>query len=346
MQNPVALRFYNVSFVLLLCTCALLPLLFLPATIGSFAAVKYTLLSLGVLLTGTTWIISQFVEGTMQFPRHRALLGLFIVAALSFLSSLFSPNVPVSLWGNIFNFDSFSTIAILALFAFLVSLFAREQRRLVKLFLTMFFVSAGTVLLQIILFLLHKVPFVIKYFDHVASQGTLVGTWVDFSFFTAFTFILSILMIEVLAPKGLFRTLSLGGVVVSLLALVFLNFNTAWLFAVVSSLLVFVYKSSVERALIARDQHAEEHSEYRQRFPAVSFISLLIGLFFLLAGSSLGGAISRFSGLSFSDIRPSLSATLTIARPVLAKDPFFGGGPARFSELWDLHKSSEINKTV
>ncbi len=347
MQNHIALRFYNASFTILLVTCALLPLLFVPASIGAFAAVKYAFLYIGVLLSLTTWIISQFVEGTMQFPKHWVLFILALVAALSLLSSFFSPNVALSLWGKIFSFDSFATIAILALFAFLVSLFAREQRRLVKLFLTMFFVSAGTVFLQIILFLLHQVPFIQTYFGHVASSGTLVGTWVDFSFFTAFTFILSILMIEVLALRGLFRTFSLVGVVVSLSALTFLNFKTAWLFAVISALLVFVYKSSVERALISRDHdNTEAPAAEQQKFPLVSFISLLIGLFFLLGGSSIGGAISRFVGLSFSDIRLSLSATLDIARPVLLKDPIFGGGPARFAEQWALYKPAEINNSV
>ncbi len=347
MTNPVAKRFYNASFSILLLTVALLPLIFLPASIGGFAGIKYAILYVGTLLSVTAWIISQFVEGTMQFPRNRALLGLFVFALLSFTASLFSPNTWVSLWGNIFNFDSFATIGVLVLFAFLVSIFAREQRRLVKLFLTTFFVSIGVILLQIIFFLLRNSTDFSGLFGHVATQGTLVGTWVDFAYYATLTFILALLMIEVLAPKGIFKTLSVFGAIVSVIALVFLNFSTAWLFVVISSLLVFVYKSSVERAIHNKlNPNAEDAVIPETRFPGIAFVSLLIGAFFILTGPSVGASISRTIGLSFSDIRPSFSATMAIARPALAQNPIFGAGPVRFIEQWELYKPVSINNTI
>ncbi|MEK7106003.1 MAG: hypothetical protein AAB895_01435, partial [Patescibacteria group bacterium] len=182
-----------------------------------------------------------------------------------------------------------------------------------------------TVLLQCILFLSKNVPFVSKYLSHVSSQGTLVGSWVDFTYFVTFVFLLALLMYEVLIPKGFFRRISFVTMLISLIALVFLNFKAAWLVTILSSLLIFVYKSSVERSLQSRLpsllEEQQPESETKQQFPIMSFVALLIGLLFFLGSSSIGASASRFAGVSFTDIRPSFSVTNDVMRSALYKDP-------------------------
>jgi MFS superfamily sulfate permease-like transporter len=111
----------------------------------------------------------------------------------------------------------------------------------------------------------------------------------------------------VLLPRGFFKKVSLIAVVLSLLCLVFLNFKAAWIIAMVSSLLVFVYKSSVERAIFAKFNQVEdlETPSEKQSFPVSSFVSLLVGLFFFLSSGSIGTALSQSAGISFTNIRPS-----------------------------------------
>lgn len=73
MQNKIALRFYNISFIILLITCAALPLIFLPVTIGSFASIKYTLLYAGTLLSITAWIIRELEALQKLFPNLKGI---------------------------------------------------------------------------------------------------------------------------------------------------------------------------------------------------------------------------------------------------------------------------------
>jgi len=111
-----------------------------------------------------------------------------------------------------------------------------------------------------------------------------------------FTFLLALLMFEVLMPKGFFKKLSFFAVILSLVVLVFLNFKTAWVITIVSALLVFVYKSSVERSLSKMFTKSVDEQDIdekiaeadSQHFPLMAFISLLVGLFFFLSSGSIG----------------------------------------------------------
>lgn len=321
----------------------------LPTRWGGAAAVKGVLLYGGVFVAFSFWLLAQFVGGSLKIPKSRifALLGIWLVLAL--VSALVSANSTVSLWGRGFVVDSFATTLVVVLFTFLVATFAREQKRLVKLFLATFAGSAVTVLLQVILYLSQKVSFVSKYLSHVANQGTLVGSWVDFAYFATCTFVLALLIYEVLTPKGFFRKLSLSTMVLSMVVLIFLNFKAAWIIAIVSSLLVFVYKSSVERSVAkffaTKEDIERPEDTSASTFPILSFLALIIGLFFFLSSNSIGAGIARSAGVSFSDIRPSFAASMQVMGSTLKRDPIFGAGPGRYSEVWNLYHPEGINQT-
>jgi tetratricopeptide (TPR) repeat protein len=340
-------KFNNISFTIILGICTLLPILFLPAQVSSLTAVKGVVLYAGVLIAFSCWLVAQFINGSIQIPRHKVLFTLVALIICSLVSAFASVNTKLSLWGRGFVLDSFITILILSLFTFLIANYAREQKRLVKLFLGAFAGSVFTILLQVLLYVTSATSFVATHFAHVANNGTLVGSWIDFAYFVTFTFILSLLMTEVLLPRGFFKVLSFGAVILSLLVLVFLNFKAAWIIAIISALLTFVYKFSVERSIIAKMQDGEVGEDLpKQGFPIVSFISLLVGLFFFLSTSSIGASISRYAGIVFTDFRPSFSSTTHIMRATLLTDPVFGAGAGRFSDMWNLYRPQTINNTI
>lgn len=355
MYQKFIAKFNNISFTIIATVCALLPIFFLPGTISGLGAVKGVLLYVGVFFAFSLWLIAQFIEGTLRIPRHRVFGALVAWVLFVLVSSLMSQNVSVALWGRGFALDSFVTVLVFGLFAFLVATFARDQKRLVKLFLAAFTGSVATVLLQVILYVSQKTPFIAKYLSHVSTQGTLVGSWVDFAHFVTFTFLLSLLMYEVLIPKGFFKFLSLFAMVLSLVTLVFLNFKAAWIVTIISALLVFVYKSSVERSMskvlstTGEDQQIDIHPEGAkdsQRFPIMSFIALLVGLFFFLSSGSIGTILANKAGVTFTDIRPSFNSTTHVMRATLAHDPLFGAGGGRFADMWNIYHPLEINQTL
>jgi tetratricopeptide (TPR) repeat protein len=358
-QNTIR-KFNNISFTIIVGLCALLPFFFLPATISGLAATKEVLLYVSVFLAGSFWLVAQFLEGTFKVQKNWAFLALGAWAVLAFISAITSPNSRVSLWGRGFAIDSFATVLVVVLFTFMVAAFARDQRRLVQLFLAAFAGSVLTIFLQVVLYLAQRTHFVSTYLVHVTTQGTLVGSWVDFAYFVIFTFLLGLLMYEVLMPKGFFKTLSLIAMLLSLVVLVFLNFKIAWIVTIVSALLVFVYKSSVERSISkffvtgmpapTEDEEIEAAAQQEegnaQRFPIMSFVALLVGLFFFLSSSSIGASLASYAGISFTDIRPSFTTTNQVMRSTLAHHPFFGAGAGRYADMWNLYHPLAINSTV
>jgi tetratricopeptide (TPR) repeat protein len=348
-QNTIR-RFNIISFSIITGLCVLLPFFFLPATLSGLGATKAVVLYIGVFLAFSFWLIAQFLDGSFKIPKHWAFLALALWIVFSLISALTSQNTGVSLWGRGFSIDSFATILVVGLFTFLVASFARDQRRLVQLFLAAFAGSVLTIFLQVVLYVLQTTHFVSTYLAHVTTQGTLVGSWVDFAYFVIFTFLLALLMYEVLMPKGFFKILSSVAIVLSLVVLVFLNFKAAWVITIVSALLVFVYKSSVERSLsklFAKEGNIEEEEVVtQQRFPLMSFISLLVGLFFFLSSGSIGASISHYAGISFTDIRPSFTTTTHVMRATLSHDPLFGAGAGRYADMWNLYHPAAINGTV
>lgn len=343
-------KFNAISFTIIMVLCALLPIFFLPIAWGGVAAVKGIILYAGVFVAFSFWLLAQFVGGSLKVPKHCIFVWMVAWLVLALGSALLSVNTRVSLWGRGFVIDSFATVLVLVLFTFLVATFAREQKRLVTLFLATFVGSAATVLLQVILYLSQKVGFVANHLAHVANQGTLVGSWVDFAYFATFTFVLALLIYEVLVPKGFFKRLSLATMILSTIVLIFLNFKAAWVIAIISSLLVFVYKSSVERSVAKlfatkEDIDTTEDVAAASKFPVMSFVALLIGLFFFLSSNSIGASIARSAGVNFSDIRPSASATMHVLGSTLKRDPIFGAGAGRYGEVWNLYHPLAINQT-
>lgn len=351
-QNTIV-RFNAIAFTIITIICALLPLFFLPASVGGLGAVKGIVLYSGVFLAFSFWLIAQFLDGSVKIPKHWALLALGLWAVFALVSALTSTNTGLSLWGRGFVVDSFATVLVFTLFTFMIVSFAREQHKLIKLFLATFIGSVLTVFLQVILYAFGSTAFVSQYLAHVATNGTLVGPWVDFAYFVIFTFLMSLLMFEVLAPKGFFRFLSLFAMILSIITLIFLNFKAAWVVTIIFSLLIFVYKSSVERSLsgasvIDADGETEHQVMKKQKgsFPYMSFISLLVGLFFLLASNSIGATLAQYAGVTFTDIRPSFSTTTDVMRSTLAHDPLFGAGAGRYADMWNLYHPVEINQTM
>lgn len=343
-------KFNAISFTIIMVICALLPIFFLPTNWGGVGSVKGIVLYAGVFIAFSFWLLAQFVGGSVKIPKHRIFVWMAAWLVLSLVSALLSQSSSVSLWGRGFVVDSFATVLVLTLFTFLVATFTREQKRLVTLFLATFVGSAATVLLQVLLYLSQKISFVSTYLGHVANQGTLVGSWVDFAYFTTFTFVLALLMYEVLMPKKFFKTLSFVTMILSTVVLIFLNFKAAWVIAIISSLLVFVYKSSVERSaakLFATKEDVDMREDMAEtsKFPLMSFIALLVGLFFFLSSNSIGAGIARSAGVNFSDIRPSFSATMHVMGSTLRRDPVFGAGEGRFGEVWNLYHPLGINQT-
>lgn len=349
-HKNTAQKIHSISFIIILLLIGILPLFFLPSTVAGIVAIKGVLLYGAVLTAFSLWVIGFFLEGRIEIIRHRIMIALVAWGGLSLINALTSRVLAVSLWGRGFAVDSFAFTAVGILAFVLIASFAAERARLLRMFFALFFGSLCTVLFQILFYVTYKTSFVSRYFSGIAQQGTLVGSWTDFAYLTVMVFMMGLLCIEVLRPKAFLKISAISAVVLSLFVLIFLNFTTAWVLTILGALIVFVYKSSIDRVVVKTTKKKGEDSiepvQKTASFPVYAFISLLIALFFYLSANSVGAALANYANLTFSNIRPSFSTSVHVARATVTHDPLFGAGAGRYTEMWNLYRPSDVNKTI
>ncbi len=116
------------------------------------------------------------------------------------------------------------------------------------------------------------------------------------------------------------------------------NFSLVWAIVGVFALVIFVYKVLFSFSL-------KQIEGEKRRFPLFSFIVVMLSLFFLMSGQSIGRILPDRLGLSSTEIRPTFQVTTSITGNVIAKDPILGVGPNKFADVWGLYKPGSINLT-
>ncbi len=137
-------------------------------------------------------------------------------------------------------------------------------------------------------------------------------------------------------------------ILLSLLSLLVVNMWTVWILLAFYSALVFLY-------LLSRDTLFSTTGEERTPTPPW-LLSIQIGLFGLMtavcvvgvvAGPTIGQLTQRVTDVSYVEVRPSVNATVAIARSVYQENNLLlGVGPNRFGDAWRLHKDPAINTTI
>src|SRR3989339_2160103 len=99
--------FDRLSFLSLFLVVVLLPIFCLPFTNIPVETSKGLLLVLGLAVSVIFWAIARFSDGEIIFPKSFVLLAGFVIVLATFLSSIFSGNIQISLFGTMFDIGSF-----------------------------------------------------------------------------------------------------------------------------------------------------------------------------------------------------------------------------------------------
>lgn len=324
--------FDKISFYILLTTISLLPIFFIPLLGIDAETAKLHLLVLGVGLAFVSWLIARLVGGTVSFPKHiiSGLLGLFLLWVL--IASFFSSSPYMSFIGHSFNIGTFISLATLSILFFLSAEYFRDRERLSYLY---FFLIAGFAVA-----LIFEIVFVAVGPAHLSlgtfftRADTIVGKLNDFAIYGSILGILGVLSYELFRPRKPLRFYALGVSILGVLILLATNFVLGWVIFAIGCLSIFVYSLSFGK------------KDLGNHFPAVSFSALLVSLLFIIGNASIGGFIPGKIGFSNTEIRPSLSATLSVAKDTLLANPIIGTGPNQFQNAWAHYKPESLNLTV
>lgn len=334
---PAKKRFFSLEKLSALIFCIvvfLMPVFVLPTMIAPVASGKAIIFYCGIFLTMAVFVLSAIKNGGIQISKSALLAGSGLMALVWLLSSLFSENYTLSLFGKLYDADTFILILTSFVSLFLASTLFRSEKRAVVFYLTLFCSAVIVFLFQLvhIIFGINILPF--SAFPQKTSN--LIGSWNDFSVFFGLVGVLALVFLETAKIGKKIKFFLRSALAMAFLALFGSSFGNSWIVFGIFSLFIFI--------TTLNENHIID-GKISKRFVRVSFFATVLSLLFILFSGTTGKLAGSF-GLFSSEIRPSWQATIGVAKQTLKKDIVLGTGPNTFLNNWLKFKPAEINNTA
>jgi len=328
-EKLVSFFFYALVF--------LMPIFALPLAVAPLASGKAILFFGGILLTAFFWIFSALIKGSVKIPKSALLISLGAVVSVWLASALFSGNAGLSLLGKLYDLDTFSAMLAAGLALFFGSTIFQSEKKVFSFYFLLFCSSFVVFLFQLLhlVFGINIIPFNI--FPYATSN--LIGGWNDFSIFFGFIGLVSLAFLETAKLGKGSRFFLFLILFMSFLAMVSANFFNNWVIFGVFSLLIFIM------ALFKSRFKEQTKWPGAKNFLRISLFALAAVIFFTLFRGTAGN-INNFLKTSSTEIRPSWSATLDIAKKSLKDNVVLGTGPNTFVYNWLKFKPAAVNSTI
>ncbi len=352
-ETPSMKRFsFDSATVWILAAIAFLStVVLIPGSAVSLFGTKVSILAVGTLLALIAFVISRLVRGNIVFP-PLALLGTVWLVPLAYgLSTLFSGTNPMTaLFGVEFETDTLGFMVLLAAIATLFALAYRQAAQYKVFFKAMAATFAVVMVAQVGFVIASKVA------PSISPVSNLVGSFSDLGLVAGLGVVISLLAMRFLTLARRTKIALWVAIAAGLILLVLANALLVWVLVGLVSLGLFIEAVMKRRSMsqdadlegathFASDEDIVESSE-GARFLGAPLVTLLISLFFLIGGSTIGNAIAASLGISVIDVRPSWQSTFDVGSHTYASSPLFGSGPGTFSEQWLKFRDRSLNDTV
>jgi len=326
-------------------------LMFIPSASLPFLFTKVSIVALGGLIGLACFILARLMRGNIIVPPI-ALVGAFwLVPAAYALSTLFSGSgARAALLGTELETDTFGFMLVLALFATLAALAFRRTTQY-RIFFKAAGVTMAIVLAAQALFIVLGLIAPAKF----SATANLVGTFSDMGMIAGLGVISSLLALRFLALSRRASTTLWVIVTAGLIALALVNSALLWILVGLAALGLFIDAIMRRRGSATDDEldgvamlstESEMSGEGEVKGLATPLIVLVVSLFFLIGGSTIGASLTSAFHVSFLDVRPSWQSTFDVGSHAYASAPLFGTGPGTFSTEWLKFRDRSINDTV
>lgn len=343
-SDPLAIRLFTITRVVLIGVLGLLPLFFIPIAYAPLGYSKVLFVFIGVFSALIFFGLAALRAGRLEFSFSPLLLSMWAIVLVSLISTLFSGDMRDAIVGISFGTQTLAFIALMAFVMTVVGVLGSAKTSVMKFYL----VLAGS---AIVLSVFHVLRFIfgpefLSFGYFVEGTGTPLGSWNDLGLFFGLILLLSTVAIELL-PLTRIGKIVFGLVsFCSLTILAVVNFYVLWIILGCVSLIMLMY--ALTRAKFKPQGFTQESNDSKESLMSIglSLSIFIVSIIFLIAGSSIGNWIAGVTDVQYLEVRPSFEATFNIAKSVYSESAFVGTGPNRFSDAWMHHKDIAINQTI
>ncbi|MEY2665526.1 MAG: hypothetical protein RLZZ480_631 [Candidatus Parcubacteria bacterium] len=320
----------------------LIPVFFvpgLPASLGFDKVLVVTTFSfLAIVLLGLSAL--RYNKVSTVLPLSLGLFWLFV--AIAFISGLLSGDIQDALRGSVFEPQTAGFFVVLGLAMTLPLVLQRSK--MMALRSLMFFGGAAVIATLYTLVRLFLSPGALSFGSFGAVTVSPVGSFNDLAIFSALTILLTLITLLQLPLKRASQAVLSGLVVLSLAIMAVVNFFHLWIVVGFFGLLLLVYIFSRDTLLYSAPE--ERNAAVSPYLIGTTLVVCVMSIIFVVAGDFVGTKISNATQVNYIEVRPSVTATIDIARGVYSNDILLGTGPNRFGDAWRLHKDRSINETI
>jgi tetratricopeptide (TPR) repeat protein len=333
-------------------TGAVAALAFIPSATIPFIYSKVSILALGGLIALVLYILARLTRGNIIVPPAKLLGAFWLVPAAYLLSTLFSGvGIRDGLLGTELEVDTLGFMILLAAFASIVALTFRRSAQ----YRTFFKVSAvayGIVLIAEVIFLI---------LGNVASNrfsptANLVGSFADLGMLVGLAITVSLLALRFIGLSSFQKKFIWITGAVGLMVVALVNSSLVWVLVALTALGLFI-EAIMRRSPMAADEDFDSSTEEvsldteptggsETTNLAAPLAVLVVSLFFLIGGSTIGTALVGAFGTSYLDVRPSWQSTFDVGGHTYASSPLFGSGPGTFGSQWLKFRDRTLNDTI
>lgn len=334
----------NIARNILVIVFGLLPLFFIPVPYIGFDYAKAVFVMVGLLAAIVFFSLSVLRSGKVTFSAPLALGGLWFVALAALVSALLSGSMHRSLIGDDINVETALFILLLALIPTVTTLIGQTKASIMRLFILL--TGSGVVLglFHIVRILFGANVLSFKVFTSLVASP--IGGWNDIALFFGLSILISLVALEQLPLTKWGKTLFSLMVALALIMLTVVNFFAVWVVLGLVSLMVLMYTLTKDRFMEKTLTFDGKRASVSLQSVIISVIVFAISLIFVIGGGAAGAFISKYSHISYVEVRPSFSATMQIARDVYSHNALLGIGPNKFLNAWRLYKDPSINQTI
>jgi tetratricopeptide (TPR) repeat protein len=328
----------NISRYAFLLLIIILPIWLLPLTIFPLEMNKAFLFYAVTILAAIFWFISVLQKASFKIPKSGTLLALGGIVAVWLASSLFSSNTILSLVGQGQEVGTFFSLILLGVALFLASIFFQSEAKAMTFYL-MLFVSSWLVFIFQFFRAVFNVT-LLPWNIFAAKISNTIGSWNEVGIFFGLIGLLSLVFLELFHPGRRLKIFFFISLIVSFLAMAFVNFTTVWIVLGIFLIVFLVYLFSV--FLGGRTELGEPRP---RKFVNFVVLALLLVLFFIMAKALTADFVSSL-GLTSVEVRPAWSSTWQVVKSSLKEGAILGSGPNTFLYDWLKFKPMEINATL
>lgn len=344
MQNEDINRFEFGAKIVLYILAGLLPIFFVPLSIGVEFG-RETVFSVLIILGAILWFLSILKTGEVRFQRSPILYAALLLLAVFVFSTVFSKAPSVSFFLADPTAEKLSTLILGLALTALAGGVIKSREEVGRLIFTLLF-SGAIAGISGILQMTQVFP-VYKYLASFASgvDFNVIGTINGLALFYGVLFVtgIGLLFSSSLGSwkwwmrYGLFASLA-----VFLVNLLLINFRTSWIVLLGSTILLFGFKIRDVQKVRQKGNRSEKRGFDWQ---------YLLTILLLVASVVMILVRTPFWQVSLpAEVSPTLTTTLGIAKNVFLKEGpkaiLLGSGPGTFGLEWSLYKDAAINQTI